>query len=60
VPSLAVRHDLAAQPDPAVQRVREAGGPVDQASYICSCGYVFVAPVSTTVACPHCGSSQAW
>jgi hypothetical protein len=46
--------------DPAVQRVREAGGPVDQASYVCQCGYFFSAAVSATVVCPHCGSDQAW
>jgi len=46
--------------DPAVQRVREAGGPVDRASYVCQCGYLFSAAVSTTVACPHCGTDQAW
>jgi len=46
--------------DPAAQRVREAGGPVDRASYTCSCGYVFRASVSTSVACPHCGADQAW
>ncbi|HEV2975256.1 MAG TPA: hypothetical protein VGX69_09725 [Solirubrobacteraceae bacterium] len=46
--------------DLAVQRVRTAGGPLDEASYACSCGYVFRAPVSTTVACPHCRAQQAW
>ncbi len=46
--------------DVDAQRVREAGGPLDQAQYTCSCGYVFDAAVSTTVACPHCGDSQAW
>jgi hypothetical protein len=46
--------------DPAVQRVREAGGPVDQASYTCECGYLFRAAVSTTVICPHCGTDQGW
>ncbi len=46
--------------DPAVQRVREAGGPVDQASYVCQCGYLFSAAVSATVVCPHCGADQAW
>jgi hypothetical protein len=46
--------------DLAVQRVRSAGGPLDEASYACACGYVFRAPVSTTVACPHCHASQAW
>jgi hypothetical protein len=47
-------------PDLAVLRVREAGGPVDQACYTCACGYLFVASVSTTVCCPHCGARQAW
>ena len=46
--------------DPAVARVRAAGGPVDRAFYSCACGYVFSAPVSTTVHCPHCGVGQAW
>jgi hypothetical protein len=46
--------------DPAVQRVREAGGPVDRACYSCHCGYLFEAKVSTTVRCPHCGAGQAW
>jgi hypothetical protein len=46
--------------DLAAQRVREAGGPIDRASYTCMCGYVFLAPVSTTVQCPHCSAAQAW
>jgi hypothetical protein len=46
--------------DPAAQRVRQAGGPVDLASYTCSCGYLFSASVSTSVVCPHCGADQAW
>jgi hypothetical protein len=46
--------------DPAARRVREAGGPIDRASYTCMCGYVFLAPVSTTVRCPHCSAAQAW
>jgi hypothetical protein len=46
--------------DLAVQRVRHAGGPIDRASYACHCGYVFLAPVSTTVTCPHCHAPQAW
>ena len=46
--------------DPAAQRVREAGGPIDQASYTCMCGCIFLAPVSTTVECPHCSAAQAW
>ncbi len=46
--------------DLAVQRARRAGGPLDEASYACACGYVFRASVSTTVACPHCHAQQAW
>jgi hypothetical protein len=46
--------------DLAVARVRSAGGPVDEASYACACGFVFRAPVSTTVDCPHCHATQAW
>jgi hypothetical protein len=52
--------DPAPRPDPAVQRVRHAGGPIDQAFYSCECGYMFVAQVSTTVRCPHCDARQAW
>jgi hypothetical protein len=46
--------------DLAAARVRSAGGPLDEASYACACGFVFRAPVSTTVACPHCRATQAW
>jgi hypothetical protein len=46
--------------DPAVARGRDAGGPVDEACYPCSCGCFFVAPVSADVTCPHCGATQAW
>jgi hypothetical protein len=42
------------------RRMRDAGGPDDSATYHCSCGYVFESAVSTSVACPHCGSTQAW
>ena len=42
------------------RRLRESGGPKDRAMYSCSCGYVFEADVSTSVACPHCGTGQAW
>jgi hypothetical protein len=62
------RHDLELHPcdpelhlrDPDAQRVREAGGPIDRASYTCSCGCLFSASVSTSVVCPHCGAYQAW
>ncbi|HEY2767496.1 MAG TPA: hypothetical protein VGI76_04525 [Solirubrobacteraceae bacterium] len=46
--------------DAAAQRVREAGGPLDQATYTCGCGCIFAAAVTTSVACPHCGDAQAW
>jgi hypothetical protein len=42
------------------RRLRESGGPDDRAQYACTCGYVFQADVSTSVACPHCGTAQAW
>lgn len=47
---------------PALPQAREraAGGPEDRAAYRCECGFVFEAPVSTTVGCPHCGGTQAW
>jgi hypothetical protein len=32
----------------------------DRAMYSCMCGFVFDAPVSTSVHCPHCGDTQAW
>jgi hypothetical protein len=46
--------------DFAARRVREAGGPLDEACYTCTCGCVFSAPVSTSVTCPHCGAEQSW
>jgi hypothetical protein len=54
------REPISGARDPAAKRVREAGGPVDQASYSCQCGCLFSADVSTTVTCPHCGAGQAW
>jgi hypothetical protein len=58
------QHEHASTPpaagDIAVRRIRDAGGPVDEACYPCSCGYFFIAPVSTSVTCPHCGTTQAW
>ena len=42
------------------RRMRAAGGPEDRAHYSCPCGYQFEADVSTSVACPHCGTGQAW
>jgi hypothetical protein len=51
---------LPAPMHPAERRMRDAGGPDDRACYSCSCGFVFVAPVSTSVHCPHCETEQAW
>jgi hypothetical protein len=51
---------LSAHCDPAIERARRAGGPLDNAVYTCGCGYLFSAAVSTTVVCPHCGCNQAW
>ena len=31
-----------------------------EATYTCSCGFVFNAAVLTSVSCPHCGDAQAW
>ena len=55
----------AAVPSPApTSRARErnkrANVSEDAATYNCACGYVFTAPVSTSVDCPHCGAGQAW
>ena len=44
----------------ATDSARRAGGPQDRALYQCACGTVFTAAVSTSVGCPHCGTSQAW
>jgi predicted Zn-ribbon and HTH transcriptional regulator len=44
----------------ALARAKRSGGPEDRALYRCSCGYVFEADVSTSVACPRCGTEQAW
>lgn len=53
-------HEVHRTADPDVRRVQAAGGPVDNASYTCQCGYMFSAAVSTSVTCPHCGAAQAW
>ncbi|MEA2246402.1 MAG: hypothetical protein QOH46_931 [Solirubrobacteraceae bacterium] len=42
------------------RRLRASGGPHDRAQYSCGCGFVWWTDVSASVACPHCGSSQAW
>jgi hypothetical protein len=54
-------HEVPPAPhDMAVRRMREAGGPVDEAYYSCECGCLFAASVSTSVSCPRCGATQAW
>jgi predicted Zn-ribbon and HTH transcriptional regulator len=45
---------------PARERNKRANLTQDAALYTCGCGYVFTAPVTTSVGCPHCGSAQAW
>ena len=43
------------------QAMRRAGQtPEDAALYRCHCGTSFTAAVTTTVACPRCGTGQAW
>src|SRR4051794_9933006 len=41
-------------------RAQRTPAPQDQALYRCQCGYSFKAEVTTSVGCPHCGTSQAW
>jgi hypothetical protein len=45
---------------PAERRHRESVASEDTAHYACVCGFQFQAPVTTSVACPHCGTAQAW
>ena len=56
----APRGGAAPQPLTGEDRVRAAGGPQDQAFYRCGCGFAFADEVSTHVACPQCGTGQAW
>jgi hypothetical protein len=44
----------------AERRHRASVAPEDTAHYSCICGFQFQAFVTTSVACPHCGSAQAW
>jgi predicted Zn-ribbon and HTH transcriptional regulator len=48
-----------ASPSPTRDQAR-VGPPQDRATYNCSCGYIFVSDVTTSVGCPHCGSELAW
>ena len=57
-------------PQPALEPAGAAAGEalaiagadpsLDVAVYTCVCGFVFEAPVLTSVGCPHCGGHQAW
>ena len=44
----------------AERRNRDALGSQDAAHYRCACGHEFTGDVSTHVACPRCGTEQAW
>lgn len=46
--------------DRGERKTRAAGGPQDTAFYRCACGHGFAGRVTTHVACPRCGSDQAW
>ena len=46
--------------DRGERKTRAAGGPQDSAHYRCACGHHFAGSVSTHVACPRCGTDQAW
>jgi hypothetical protein len=48
------------EPIPALAQTCDGDSSQDETTYRCGCGYVFHAAVSTTVACPHCGDTQAW
>ena len=54
-----VPQPLADRPAPQA-RERQAARTEDTARYHCQCGFVFDAPVSASVGCPHCGDAQAW
>lgn len=45
---------------PGTRDARRGSGPEDRALYSCMCGFAFMATVSTSVDCPHCGTEQAW
>jgi hypothetical protein len=56
----AARRARTKEPLAADRRLRSAARPEDVAFYACDCGHGFGAAPSTTVACPRCGTSQAW
>jgi hypothetical protein len=60
LPRLRPRSRRRAAAAPSRERNKRANVSQDAALYSCSCGYVFKAAVTTSVGCPHCGTSQAW
>jgi hypothetical protein len=54
-----VRRAAAPEATPTRDQAR-VGPPQDRATYNCSCGYIFVSDVTTSVGCPHCGGELAW
>jgi hypothetical protein len=44
----------------AAAMLRAGQTPEDSALYRCQCGHSFTAAVRTCVACPSCGTGQAW
>jgi hypothetical protein len=58
-PRAAERRDAGVR-DRGERKTRDAGGPQDSALYRCACGHQFAGNVSTHVACPRCGTDQAW
>jgi hypothetical protein len=60
-----VRRTAAPKPTPEVppsstRDQARVGPPQDRATYNCSCGYIFLSDVTTSVGCPHCGTELAW
>lgn len=59
-PALSLVPETPVAPAADARRHRISMTTLDRASYQCGCGNVFMAPVSTDVACPACGGAQAW
>jgi hypothetical protein len=60
LPRRRTSHRPEERPAPLRERNKRANVSQDAALYSCTCGYVFKAPVTTSVGCPHCGTAQAW
>lgn len=63
-PSLEMRiqrlADTSRSPAPEPEPGSAVESQLDEATYTCGCGFIFSAPVLTSVDCPHCGDAQAW